>query len=375
MLNIKSTELSNSLTRHYKDGTDVILYAHNLIGTVRGKSANGLLMNSKLFKVVAIVDKNACGKNTSEICKGVNIDIPIYNNVNNAIEKHEACAIIFLIPPENKWYREIEYSIGCGLDLINTSFYFIKNDPYIMQLITKYNTRFFDLRDNSNQQAYPSPNILNRKSKIVYVTGTDCGIGKRTAAYELTLIAKKQGINAVMYATGQTGLMLGEKGTIVDSLISEFSNGVISQQVNQLCELGYELIFVEGQADIFHPANSAVAIALLHGSNPDGIVIVHDESRKQHKGFEEDSPLYMRPTLKKYIDTLEMLSLPCGPNYKTIAIATIGNKNIFDIKNMNNIGNLEVADVKKPEGALKILNSITNYLDIYTIEKAEESIP
>jgi len=83
-----------------------------------------------------------------------------------------------------------------------------------------------------------------------------------------------------MYATGQTGLMLGEVGITIDSLIMEFSNGVISQHINQLCNKGYELIIVEGQSDLFHPAYSIGTLSLLHGSNPDCIVIVHDEKEK-----------------------------------------------------------------------------------------------
>jgi len=334
---------------------DVILFAHNLIGTVRGKSANGLMIHDHLFKVVAIIDNKSVNKKTSEICLGIHHDVPIYENIKSALNFHKANALILLIPPTLEWYSEIETAIQLKLDIINTSFVFLKKIKKLSKLSKLNNSKLYDLRDVSNIKAYPNINILNRKSKVIYVTGTDCGLGKRVATIELVKEAKKRGIKSVVYATGQTGLMLGELGTVVDSLVIEFSNGVVSQHICQLSDMGYELIFVEGQSDIFHPANSAVAVALLHGANPDGLIIVHDEKRKYHKGFDENSELYRMHTLERYIKTLEMMSLPCGPIYKTVGIATIGEKNINDIKNIINI---PVADVRLKGGSSVLLDAI-----------------
>ncbi|MFC2138493.1 DUF1611 domain-containing protein [Bacteroidota bacterium] len=360
--NISKVKIDNPFKNIYNDQTDAILFAHSLIGTVRGKSANGLMIHSKLFNTVAIIDEFTAGKDTSNICQGVNKSVPIYSNLKSALQNHSAKVVIFLIPPISKWYNDIEIAAKNKLDIINTTFNFIKADPFIRDIAQIHDISYFDLRDVTNLQAYPNTDILNRKSKVVFVTGTDCGLGKRTAAYELTQEARRRGINATMYATGQTGLMIGERGTVIDALVIEFCNGVISQQITQLKKEGYELIFVEGQSDVFHPANSAMSLALLHGANPDCIVLVHDESRKVHKGFEEDSPLYKMHSVKRYIETLEMLSLPCGPIYKTVAIATIGSENIRKINEIKDFNNLEINDVRMPGGSEKILDSIITYL-------------
>lgn len=358
-------QITNPLNKKYRDKTNVILFAHSLIGTVRGKSANGLMIHSKLFNVVAIIDSYNVGKKTSEICQGVVSDIPIYKNISDALNYHKAKAVVFLITPSTEIETEIYYAIRHKLDLINTSFSFIANIPGILELASEFDVDIFDLRNVIRQQAYPNVDILKRKAKVIYVTGTDCGLGKRTAAYELTMTAIDQGINAVMYATGQTGLMLGEKGTVVDALLCEFSNGVVSQQICQLSDMGYELIFVEGQSDIFHPANSAVALAILHGSNPDGLIIVHDESRQKHKGFEENSDLYKMHPLKRYIRTFEMLSLPCGPVYKTIGIATIGNENIKKIRNIVGIEDIAIADVRQEGGAGLLISEVAKFTELH----------
>jgi uncharacterized NAD-dependent epimerase/dehydratase family protein len=356
-------DISNPFYNIYKKKINVILYADRLIGTVRGKSANGLMMHSKLFNVVAIIDKHAVGKDTAKVCSGVRISVPIYADLQDALKNHRAKALVFLQEPTIASIEEVRAALIHGLDLINTSFLFIKDIPELKELVADYNCRYFDLRDVTKQQAYPNTEILNRKAKVVFVTGTDCGLGKRTAAYELTQEARKRGINATMYATGQTGLMLGENGTVIDSLIIEFSNGVISQHVTQLSQQAYDLIFVEGQSDIFHPANSAMSLALLHGANPDCLIIVHDETRKQHKGFDEESPLYKMHPLQKHIDTLKMLSLPCGPEYTTVGIATIGNDNVSNIKDILRDNTIPVADVRQDKGPAILLDSIIRFLD------------
>ena len=356
-------KLSNPFSNPYNKKKDVILFAHNLIGTVRGKSANGLMMHSKIFNVVAIIDEDAVGLNTAKVCPGVRISVPIYENLGDALLYHKAQGLIFLHEPQLVSLHEIKIAMIHGMELINTSFSFIRDIPEIKKLATEYNCQYFDLRNVTHLQTYPNTAITERKAKVVFVTGTDCGLGKRTAAFELTEEAKKRGVKAEMYATGQTGLMLGERGTVIDSLVIEFSNGVISEHICQLDEEGHELIFVEGQSDIFHPANSAMSLALLHGSNPDCLILVHDESRKMHKGFDERSSLYNMHPLQRHIETLKMLSLPCGPEYNTVGIATIGDKNIYEIENLMAYNGLPVADVRKSGGPAKLLDAILEYFN------------
>lgn len=355
---------SNPLLKHYNKKTGVILLAHSLIGSVRGKSANGLMIHNELLKVVAIVDKEAPGKMTSEECLGVTINIPIYCDVKTAVHIHKAKAIVILVDPLPFLHTDIKIAILNKLDIINTSFRFIKDIPSIKTLAEFNNVKYFDLRDVIHQQGYPNTEIVNRGAKVIYVTGTDCGLGKRTASFELLLEARKRGVNATMYATGQTGLMLGIHGTVVDSLITEFSNGIVSQHICQLSEQGYDIIFVEGQSDIFHPANSAMALALLHGANPDGVILVHDHFRKFHQGFEKEAELYRMHSLNRYIETLKMLSLPCGPEYKTIGIATIGQENIKNIRKILPDDSVIIEDARTKIGRALLFDIILKHCNI-----------
>ena len=100
----------------------------------------------------------------------------------------------------------------------------------------------------------------------------------------------------------------------------------------------------------------------MHGANPDCVIIVHDECRKQHKGFEENSDLYKMHPLKRYLKVIESLSLPCGPIYKTVGIATIGSDNIENIKKIINQNEISVSDVLNDNGGEILLEAIDKYL-------------
>ena len=129
---------SNHLKKTYKTKTDVILLAHSLIGTIRGKSANGLLIHNELFNVVAIVDRNAAGKLTSEECQGVEVNKPIYPDMQIAVYMQKAKAVILLTDPSPYLHTDIKTAIKNKLDIINTSFTFIKNIPSIKSLANLY---------------------------------------------------------------------------------------------------------------------------------------------------------------------------------------------------------------------------------------------
>jgi len=87
----------------------------------------------------------ATGKDTAKVCSGVKISVPIYPDVSSAIENHKATVLILLIPPTEENYPEIEKAIKAKLDIINTSFKFIKNDGNLMALAKSSGIRFLIL--------------------------------------------------------------------------------------------------------------------------------------------------------------------------------------------------------------------------------------
>ena len=338
--------------------TNAIFLAHGYVGEVLGKTVHGVLMHSKVFNTVALIDRNKAGQDTSKICPGVTKKVPIYSQIDQAFVHNPKVAIL-IGDPSDANIQEIKQCICYGLDIVNSSFIFLKDFPELVKLSSELGSRLIDLRDTKKIWKMADGSILNIKAKVVYVTGTDCGLGKRTAAYELTEEAKKRGLKAAFAATGQTGQMIGCDGGIVfDAISTNFSAGAVEELIVELDKKGYELIFLEGQASLMHFGGSTV-LTLLHASNPHAIVLVHDPSRIYHAAYGE-SPIFEMCELQREIDIIENLYLPNSNHYKVVAIPTRGDENIDKVKELTS---LPVADVRKPGGSAIVLNAVLEHLN------------
>jgi uncharacterized NAD-dependent epimerase/dehydratase family protein len=337
--------------------TPAIFLAHGYVGEMLGKTINGVLMHSELFDVVALVDRNRVGQDTGKICPGVTKKVPIYATVEDAIT-HQPQVMILVGDPGEENMAEIKFCTEKGLDVINSSFTFLKNFPDLVSLANKRGARLIDLRNIQRKFRDVDGGILNIKAKVVFVTGTDCGLGKRTATYELVNEAKRRGINAGFAATGQTGLMIGcDGGIIFDAITAQFLAGSVEELIVDLNKKNFELIFLEGQGSVMHFGTSCV-ITLLHASNPHAIVAVHDPQRVMHAGY-PDSPIFKMCELEREIEIIEKLSLPGGNKFKVTALATIGKENI---RTLEKISDLPVADTRQPGGAGILLDAVLKHL-------------
>lgn len=335
-----------------------IFLAHNFVGELLGKTVHGVLMHSKVFNTVALIDRNKAGQDTSKICQGVTKKVPIYRELGEALVHKPQVAILIGDPSEEN-IIEIKQCITNGMDVINLSFIFLNDKPQLVELASKHNVRLIDLRNVKKYSKTPDGSILHIQSKVVYVTGTDCGLGKRTAAYELVEEAKARGIKAAFAATGQTGLLLGcDGGIIADAIMGNFLSGAIEELLVEIDSRGFDLIFLEGQASLMHYACSNV-LSLLHSSNPHAIVMVHDPERKYHAAF-GNSPIFEMCSLGREIDLVESLYLPGGNRYKIVAVSTKGLKNIEEVKKLTT---LPVSDVRMPGGRALILDSVLKHLN------------
>jgi uncharacterized NAD-dependent epimerase/dehydratase family protein len=111
------------------------------------------------------------------------------------------------------------------------------------------------------------------ESKIVLTVGTDTAIGKMTATLEIERSAREAGVGAEFVATGQTGIIIAGWGICVDAVVSDFVAGASEQLVLEAARRGPDLILVEGQGSLGHPAYSGVTLGLLHGSCPDCLIL------------------------------------------------------------------------------------------------------
>jgi uncharacterized NAD-dependent epimerase/dehydratase family protein len=127
--------------------------------------------------------------------------------------------------------------------------------------------RIWDLRRPPEGFRLPTGVRASIHAKVILTVGSDCDTGKMTTAFLLAGELKRRGIRANIAATGQTGIYLAGSGIAVDRVISDFVAGASERLVVDSAK-DADFVIVEGQGALVHPAYSAVALGLLHGSSP-----------------------------------------------------------------------------------------------------------
>ncbi len=135
-----------------------------------------------------------------------------------------------------------------------------------------------------------------RTGKRVLMVGTDCGVGKKYSALSLHRAMQARGINATFRATGQTGIMISGAGIPMDAVITDFISGAAEALSPDNDPDHWDVI--EGQGALHHPGYAAVSLGILHGSQPDAIVLCHEATREVVDGF----PGYFVGSIAQRID-------------------------------------------------------------------------
>ncbi len=180
--------------------------------------------------------------------------------------------------PES-WDPFIRESLAAGLNVISGLHDFLGNNREYRELALRRGGTIWDLRRPPEILELPPPDWQKREATIVLTVGTDCNTGKMTAAMELTRAMQAHGCRAAMAPTGQTGIYLTGKGVAVDAVKSDFIAGAAHQVVTEV-STDADIVFVEGQGSLFHPAYSGVTLGLLHGVAPDFLILCHSPNRQ-----------------------------------------------------------------------------------------------
>ena len=193
------------------------------------------------------------------------------------------------------------------MNIVNGLPEFLSEDGEFIQRAIECDVRIHDIRKPPPRKELHNftGSILDVDTPVITVMGTDCAVGKRTTTVKLVEALKREGLNAVFIATGQTGLLQGaEYGVAVDVLSSGFSTGEVEHAILRADEEQHpDIIVVEGQGALSHPAFTSSS-AILRGAIPDAIIVQHPPKRINHCDY-PDIPM---PTLTSEIGLLEMFS-------------------------------------------------------------------
>ena len=116
-----------------------------------------------------------------------------------------------------------------------------------------------------------------RTGQRLLTVGTDCAVGKKYTALAIEKEMRARGVDADFRATGQTGIFISGRGIAVDSVVADFISGAAEWLSPAAAPDHWDVI--EGQGSLFHPAYAGVTLGLVHGSQPDAMVLCHDLAR------------------------------------------------------------------------------------------------
>ena len=280
----------------------IVILAHDVLLEHYGKTARGVYYYSP-HEIVGIVDRKHGGVNASQILHGR--DVKIYSSLREIKEDYDALLIgsspIGGKMPE-EWRNEIKLALSQGKMVISGLHDFIGEDEEFRKIAEKSGAKIWDVRKPPEKMRVADGS--GRFANTVLVAGTDCAVGKMITSIQLTLDARKRGINAGFVATGQTGIMIGaDEGVVIDRVPGDFMAGVMEDMVKKASEKR-DIVFVEGQGSLSHPAYSGVTLAILHGSYPKKIIIAHDPKREHHFNY----PDFKIPPLEWHIEMYEKLA-------------------------------------------------------------------
>jgi uncharacterized NAD-dependent epimerase/dehydratase family protein len=194
----------------------------------------------------------------------------------------------------DSWMPSLLEALAAGLDLVGGMHTRLADTPGLVAAAERHGRKLIDVR--TPPRGIPIATGRKRSGKRLLAVGTDCALGKKYTALSIWKAFKKRGVSADFRATGQTGIMIAGSGMPMDAVVSDFEAGAAELLSPDAPPDHWDVI--EGQGSLFHPAYAAVSLGLLHGSQPDVIVVCHEVGRTRVLGL----PDYALPSLEEAID-------------------------------------------------------------------------
>jgi len=211
------------------------------------------------------------------------------------------------------WQEKLIEALDAGLDIASGLHNLLRDEPALVAKAAELGRSLFDVRIPSVD--YPIATGVKRTGKRCLAVGTDCSVGKMytALAMEKEMLARK--MNATFRATGQTGILITGDGVPLDAVIADFMAGSIEYLTPDNDADHWDLI--EGQGSLYHASYSGVTMALIHGGQPDALILCHEPTREHMRGL----PDYQQPTLEELRDTALILARVVNPDVKVVGIS------------------------------------------------------
>ncbi len=211
------------------------------------------------------------------------------------------------------WKEVLIQALEMGFDIASGLHNLLRDENDLMAAARVNGRTLFDVRIPS--VAYPIANGKKRSGKRCLAVGTDCSVGKMYTGLAMDIEMQKRGMKSTFRPTGQTGILITGGGVPLDAVIADFMAGAVEYLTPDNDDDHWD--HIEGQGSLFHVSYSGVTMALIHGGQPDALVLAHEPTRTNMRGL----PTYDLPSLETLRDTALPLARIANPKAQVTGIS------------------------------------------------------
>lgn len=210
------------------------------------------------------------------------------------------------------WLDVLKEALAAGMDVASGLHNLLGDEPELVAAAKAAGQTLFDVRVPGAE--YPIANGKKRTGKRLLAVGTDCSVGKMYTALAMERDMVARGMKASFRATGQTGILITGNGVPLDAVVADFMAGAVEWLTPDNDDDHWDLI--EGQGSLFHASFSGVTMALIHGGQPDALVLCHEPTRTHMRGL----PEYGLPSMQDLRDVALRLAQVVNPDCRVVGI-------------------------------------------------------
>lgn len=215
------------------------------------------------------------------------------------------------LPPDVE--QDVVHALDAGLNVASGLHRRLATIPAVMAAAERGGRSLFDARWFSHD--IPVGKGTPRAGRRLLTVGTDCSVGKMYTTLAIERALRSRGVTADFRATGQTGILIAGGGVPIDALVADFISGGAEWVSPARGEDEWDLI--EGQGSLFHPSYAGVSLGLLHGAQPDALVLCHEPGRAHMRGL----PDYPLPDLGTCLEANLEAARLTSPNVSAVGVA------------------------------------------------------
>ncbi|MEQ9014692.1 MAG: N-acetyltransferase DgcN [Marinovum algicola] len=211
------------------------------------------------------------------------------------------------------WVEVLRQALDLGYDLASGLHNLLRDEPILNAVAAREGRELHDVRVPT--VAYPIANGKKRSGMRCLAVGTDCSVGKMYTGLAMDAEMQRRGLKSTFRPTGQTGILITGHGIPLDAVVADFMAGAVEWLTpdNEADHWDH----IEGQGSLFHVSFSGVTMALIHGGQPDALILAHEPTRQHMRGL----PDYALPSLEALRDTALPLARIANPDCRVVGVS------------------------------------------------------